>query len=232
MTHAAASPTIAWWASSPGASHADDGWRAQSRDGDALDTSNGGVLSPADAETIAQVSAGDRDAFDALYLRHYPMLHRLARHWCSSPDAADDLVQEIFVDLWMRRTAWIVRTSITAYFVGAVRNKLRRRFRDDATTGRMIDVWSRYTLSPGNSQTVPSPDDDAERRELVAAVTRAVQTLPPRQRMAALLHWHDGLTSGEIADVMEISDRVARKMIAAGVVKLRAALAEARELLG
>jgi RNA polymerase sigma-70 factor, ECF subfamily len=226
MTPAVTSLAFAWWASGP---DEPAGGRFHLRAGDSAGA--GGAFTPEhpDSAIVAQIVAGDRDAFDAVYLSRYPMLHRLARQWCRSADAAEDLVQEIFVDLWIRRSAWTVRTSITAYLVGAIRNKLRRQFRDVATADRIANIWNSHALFPGTSQPLPLPTEVAEQNELVRAVARAVETLPPRQRIAALLHWHDGLTSGEIAEVMEISDRVARKLIAAGLVKLRASLHEARE---
>jgi RNA polymerase sigma-70 factor (ECF subfamily) len=230
MIPAAESLAIAWWASGPEESTPGPHIRPESYPTKDHAADRVTAVSPADAEIVARIVAGDRQAFDTLYLSRYLLLHRLARHWCRSADAADDLVQEIFIDLWMRRTQWTVRTSVTAYLVGALRNRLRRQFRDRATHERITDVWNQYELAPGAAQVRSSPDTVTERNELVAAVARAVETLPPRQRMAALLHWHDGLTSGEIAEVMEISDRVARKLIAAGLVRLRTALASAREL--
>lgn len=232
MSQVAESLAIAWWASGPDESTPNQRIQPKTHSHHEPAANTVAAVSETDAEIVARVAAGDQQAFDAVYLSRYPLLHRLARHWCRSADAADDLVQEIFIDLWVRRTQWIIRTSVTAYLVGALRNKLRRQFRDTATRDRITDLWNQHELTPGIARAQSSPATDAERTELVAAVARAVETLPPRQRMAALLHWHDGLTSGEIAEVMEISDRVARKLIAAGLARLRTALAHAREMRG
>jgi len=177
-----------------------------------------------DEELVERIRTGDRDAFEALYLRLYPTIFRFAVRGATSVDHADDIVQDVFVDLWMRRTTLVVQTSIVAYVMGAIRNALRHRMRHAAIAGRVHDIWHTLGASPALSRPIPWPDEDAEHAEIQQRLANAIAALPPRQRLAMLLHWQDGLTSGEIADVMEVSDRVARKFLSKGLETLRRVL--------
>lgn len=78
----------------------------------------------------------------------------------------------------------------------------------------------------------PSADDALQRRVRDAAVQAALMALPERQRQAVVLRHLEGLSNGEIADIMEISSRAVESLSARGKRALADLLIARRAELG
>ena len=173
-------------------------------------------------EWVEGVQRGDEEAFKVLFQAYYPPLCRFARGYVGSLDAAREVVQEVFLRIWQRRSGWQVQTALKAYLYGSVRNEAlnhakqmqRKRAREaeiDATT-----VADRRTA-----------EDALRFEELAAAVERAIRGLPERQRMAFVLHRRHGLSYEEIAQVMQISPRTVEVHMGKALKHLREAIPSA-----
>src|SRR5262249_9492124 len=86
-----------------------------------------------DSRWARAVKTGDRRAFDTIMRRLGPPLCAFARRYCPSDDAAAEIVQDVFVALWINRARIDIRTSIRTYLFGAVRNRALNAARDAAT---------------------------------------------------------------------------------------------------
>src|SRR5579872_874566 len=134
---------------------------------------------------LARACAGDSAAFDALYRAHYDLLWRFAYRHVRQAETAEDVVHEVFAALWNQRPAVVVRTTVIAYLMGAVRKRaidaVRRRgvIERTAAAGHIVAVGT----------AARPPDVWAELRAAHAAVSRAVAGLPPRQRLAIAICW-------------------------------------------
>jgi RNA polymerase sigma-70 factor (ECF subfamily) len=72
----------------------------------------------ADAQLLAAIAGGDREAFGELYRRHLPwLLMRLGRR-CSSPELVDEVVQDTFVAVWRSARRWDGRGEVAAWIWG------------------------------------------------------------------------------------------------------------------
>ena len=112
---------------------------------------------------------------------------------------AEDIVQDVFAQLWERRGSWKPHTSQKAYLFQAVRNNtLSELDRHRVTLHSDQDV---RTLSG----VCVLPDQALQRTELVADLRSAVERMPERQREVFRLSRIGGLTYREIAAVLEIS---------------------------
>ena len=68
---------------------------------------------------IEQIQAGDEAAFETLFRIYYEALNDFVRRKVDRPEVAEELVQNVFLNLWRRRRAWQPRHSIKAYLYGA-----------------------------------------------------------------------------------------------------------------
>src|SRR5262245_1359391 len=82
----------------------------------------------ADEDLMRRSAQGDRDAFAAIYRRHHALIFRFARLMIGSSEAAEDVVQEVFLGV-MRGAARYdpSRSTLTTYLYGAARHQVRRR---------------------------------------------------------------------------------------------------------
>jgi len=167
---------------------------------------------------VGRVRHGDQSAFDELYLTHFDALWRFAYRYTRSGDAASDVVQDVFTDLWMRRAEWAPRTSIDAYLFRAIRNRVISARRHAETVDRV--TWSGVANDSG-----PSEDDGPARRtehdDAMAQLRTAIDRLTERQRAAVLLRWEHELNSVETAAVLGVSEAAVRKLLRHAAEQLR-----------
>jgi RNA polymerase sigma-70 factor (ECF subfamily) len=152
---------------------------------------------PGPAERIRH---GDKAAFEALFRAHYEALCRFATRYVDSVEAAEDLVQEVFFDLWKRRHAWRPEAGPRAFLYGAVRNQ-----------GLKHQRWLRVREGVQGHDAladVAGPQDPArtlQDRESLRTARQLIRELPPRRRSVFLLSRRHGLTYDEIATALDIS---------------------------
>jgi RNA polymerase sigma-70 factor (ECF subfamily) len=167
-----------------------------------MQTSDG---EPSDQELHSRVQEGDRRAFERLFRRYYDELCAYVESQIGTPEAAEDLVQNVLLSLWRRREQLALQKTIKAYLYGAARNesikfrkhrKVRDRWQGEKRRGRN-----------GGRADASSPLEDVERKQLKRAMQKSVDALPERRREVYVLSRQHGLTYNEIASVMDISPK-------------------------
>ena len=176
-----------------------------------------------DRERAERIRRGDAEAFEALFREHHAGLCRFAEGYVRDAAVAEELVQDVFFELWRGRGTWELRATLRAYLFGAVRNRalnhLKRASRERGWLARI-----RREGDPADPS--PSPERAAGESEAAAAVARAVARLPERARMAVELRWHHGLRHGEIAEVMGISVKGVENQLGRALKALRGMLGD------
>jgi RNA polymerase sigma-70 factor (ECF subfamily) len=171
-------------------------------------------------DLVARVRAGDASAFETLFRAHYGPLCGFAERYVGSGAVAEELVQDLFTDLWARRAAWAPQTSVRAYLFAAVRNRALNRRKRDALER---DWTARESTAEVHTlhQTPLAADSAMERDELLARLEAAIESLPERCRLVMRLRWREGLGYAEIAHIMGISTKGVENQLARGLKALR-----------
>jgi RNA polymerase sigma-19 factor, ECF subfamily len=151
-----------------------------------------------DPHLIAAIRAGDRMAFERLYRAYWPRLVAFARKYGARSIAeAQELVQDIFFELWRTRERLAIQHGITAYLFGAVRNRVHR-----ARRVRLRVLWPVRPLRA-------SVDNSGEHRpivgELAATIEAIVDAMPGRCREVYHLRYTEGLSTPAIAAALKLS---------------------------
>src|SRR5436190_13134698 len=95
--------------------------------------------SPADRTWIARIRAGDPDALDAVFRSYYAELCAFAYRYTRARAQAEDLVHDVFAQIWAEREHWQVRESLKAYLYAAVRNRAVSALRREIVERRWED---------------------------------------------------------------------------------------------
>lgn len=171
------------------------------------------------AATLAEsLAAGDPEAFAALYDRLALRLLGAARTMTGSTADAEDVVQDLFMELARGRARLAAVADLEAYVFTMLRNAVRRRGRRAALDRRTVVAIAVGRQASG-SLTTPAaelPDD---------ALAAAVAALPEAQREVVALKIDAGLTFAEIAAVTGTSLNTTASRYRYALEKLRAALA-------
>ncbi|HEX2080475.1 MAG TPA: RNA polymerase sigma-70 factor [Longimicrobium sp.] len=185
----------------------------------------------ADRALAERIREGDAAAFETLFHRYYGRLHAFARTYVRAPEAAEDLVADVFVRVWERRTEWELRGGPRAYLYGAVRNEALAWLRRQRMLDRAHADALRDDRRPGMGAAPLAGDAQLEARELAEAIDRAVDALPDRSREAFVLHRRHGLSYAEVAAAMDISPRTVEVHIGRAFKALRTRLSTLLSLL-
>jgi RNA polymerase sigma-70 factor (ECF subfamily) len=186
-----------------------------------------GGSAPDPSDLANRVRLGDVAAFEQLFRSTYPSLCAFAHRYLDESARAEDLVQDLFAELWARRDRWEVRGSVRAYLFSAVRNRalnLRARDRverDWADDESIADVRALHS-SPA------SPAELLDVAETRAAIDAAMESLPERCRLVMLLRWREQLSHAEIAEVLGISTKGVEGQLARGLRAMRARFGSSR----
>lgn len=179
--------------------------------------SAGSQVAAKDAALVSAVRAGDEHAMAQLYDRYSPVVYSVALRVLADTGAAEDVLQEVFLQLWRNPTAFdSSRGSLGAWLAVITRNRaidtLRKRKpetdAEDVTLAIDVDLES-----------------ETERRRLLEKVRRVVNGLAPEQRKALEMAFFEGLTHTEIATKTGEPLGTIKTRIRSGLLSLRKALA-------
>lgn len=191
------------------------------RDRGALRVSQPGPKPPDPSDALLpRIRLGDEHAFEILFRTHYDALCEFATRYVREAALAEELVQDLFADLWAKRSTWDIRESVRAYLFAAARHRslnLRKR-------QAMESDWEQDQASDDIHVLHPVPemaDAALERADLRAHLDAALEALPERCRLVMHLRWREQMRYAEIAAVMGISVKGVEIQLARGLAALR-----------
>ncbi len=172
---------------------------------------------PPSLSPLLQAAArGDERAIRGLYLEHEVAVRRFAARLVGDADGAEDLVQEVFValpDALARfRGASSVRTFLLSMTAHRASHYVRAAARRRAAHARL------ETEAQGQP---PQPDATLRRKELAAALQRALDDIPLDQRVAFVLCEVEERSSPEAAEIVGESEATVRARVMLAKKKLR-----------
>jgi len=158
-------------------------------------------LPPLDDRALAErLRRGDQQAFDVIFRSHYAALVAVAEMVVRDRAVAEELVQDVLLELWRRHESLDIDQTLKGYLIGAVRNRALNHVRHEAVQKKHAPyITNEMVSSP------PAADDDLVAGELDAAIRAAIAGLPPRCREVFELSRLRGLKQAEVADALGIS---------------------------
>jgi RNA polymerase sigma-70 factor (ECF subfamily) len=178
-----------------------------------------------DEALIARLAAGDRAALDLLYDRYAGPVYALVLRIIADRQAAEDLLQEVFLRVWQRAATYQAnRGRPLTWVLGIAHNlaidEVRRRRRrpqgveerDDATVDNLLAAM------PSEE---PGPAELAWERLRRAQIGVALQQLPPAQRAIIELAYFEGYTQSQMAERLGEPLGTVKTRLRLGMQKLR-----------
>lgn len=155
-----------------------------------------------DLALVERFRRGDDSAFDRIVERYSAEVAALAHNLLGWPRDVDDIVQEVFVAVFLGLKSFRGDCSLRAWLFTITLNKCRsyHRYR------RMLRVRVR---AMDNAEASPSTNEGAEKdvvdHETFARVRTAVRVLPPKYREVVVLRYLEGLETSDICGLLGIS---------------------------
>jgi RNA polymerase sigma-70 factor (family 1) len=168
-----------------------------------------------DADLLRSVKQSDAKAFEELYNRYFPSLVNTAYKRLNSRQKGEDIVQNIFVDFYRRRTHIEINVSLKAYLYQALKFRLLNECRAEVARTRyrqslFLNDYCKIDFS-----------DALETKELETKIHHALNRLPEKCKQVFLLSRRETLSNHEIAAGLNIAVSTVEKHISKALRTLR-----------
>ena len=170
-----------------------------------------------DRELLQAWSAGDREAGNRLFQRHFEGIFRF--FYSKTRVGVDDLVQRTFLGLVERADRLADDVEVRPYLFGIARNLLYRSFRERCRDERYFDP-----LETSAADLDDSPSVIADRREQLGLLLAGLQGIPVDLQIVLELYYWEEMAAPAIATVLEIPEGTVRSRIRRAIASLREAL--------
>ena len=167
-----------------------------------------------ESELLSRLRDGDEDAYSTIFREHYPGLVVSATRLLGERALAEEIAQDVLLELWRRRSTLMLTGPVRAYLHSATRNRALNRLRQ-ARTAQRGEV---YVRGPSES---PPADALAVSSELAVAVAQAIAGLSEPQREVFEMNRTRGLTYNEIAEQLGISVKSVEARMGRALKQLR-----------
>lgn len=173
--------------------------------------------------SMPQTDLRDVRQFDEAYRRLQPLAVASANRVLRDEAAAEDVVQDVFVQLWLRPDMYDPgRGSLAGYVSMLARSRALDRWRSRGAQESAAERAEQEAKR--HSEPAESAAEPVIRRELSRTLLTTLETLPRDQREALLLAYGRGLTAQEIAQVRAVPLGTAKSRVRLGLRRARATL--------
>jgi len=169
-----------------------------------------------DTQWIRDIRQDDYVAFAAMVKCYYTGLFNFAYSYTGSPETAEDLVQDVLLNVWKNRKKWSPQSTAKAYLFRSVRNRSLNALRDNQPARE-----SHLTLVDTLHHHDESPEHDLRYQQLLSDYHDAIEAMPERRRLIYRLNRLYDLTYLEIAATLDISINTVRTQMTAAFKHLR-----------
>ena len=177
-----------------------------------------------DEELMLAYKNGEIVAFEVLYRRYRQPLFRYLRHQCGNAAIAEELFQDIWMNLVRTRERYEVTAQFKTFVYRLAHNRLIDHYRK-----QKHGVPSSYDEHAGllnmeNTSNPLSPQRQVSAQQQLQALLAAIEALPEAQREAFLLKENSGLSVEQIAELTNVNPETAKSRLRYAMNKLKQAI--------
>jgi len=150
---------------------------------------------------ILELQKGSISVFELIFSRYHKRIYNFCLHLYQSPEEARETVQKVFVALWEQRTQVDENKSIASYLYAIARYMVYNEFKQQVYKRAAYDY-----LIANSSDFSNTTKDEVLYNELLSFLESVIERLPDRQREIFKLSRFKGLTYGQIANQLNITE--------------------------
>ncbi len=175
-----------------------------------------------DSELVRRFKEGNEGAFTLIVGRYQQRLMQVARTVLGDGDDAMDISQEAFVKAYFHLKTFREDSSLYTWLYRIVYNLCISHLRRKKIVSFLSFDYHDETTAFDSKE--PGPGDVCEHREIMSAINAAVDRLPLKQRTVFVFRQMEGLTHGEIAKIMGVTEGAVKASYFHAVKKLQTML--------
>lgn len=179
-----------------------------------------------DVELAELLANGEELAFREIYVRYWDKLFIVARNRLHDSLEAEEVVQDIFCNLWRKRAAFVLTRGFSNYFAVAVKFEVINRFAKKAREA----VYA-SELASTYSDTDYSTVQDLNMNELKRQLQESIDALPEKCQKVFRLKYEKEYTQHQISQELLISEKTVEAHLAKARKTLRSSFGNVLSLL-
>ncbi len=180
-----------------------------------------------DEQLMLAYRDGDAGAFDTLYRRHKGPVYRYMLRQCRDAGVADELFQDVWMNLIRARESYTVQAKFTTYIYTMAHNRLIDHYRKHGQV-QMVSFDDDSEEAPVVAEPVAAVRDEPEKhldiKQQAAQLLAVLGELPPPQREAFVMQYEGGMSVEEIADATGVTRETAKSRLRYALAKIRQGL--------
>lgn len=173
-----------------------------------------------ECQILKEVAKGDSQAFRTFYMHYYDRLFQFAMLFLRSETASEDVVADVFFNIWRDRETLTNIPNFQSYIYQAVRYGCLNVLKSGYVSKRSDLPESDLQVEIASE----SPLDELSYKELNQAVQQAVDALPERCRMVFKMAREDDMSQQEIADALGVQLCTVQRQTLLAKAKIRQAI--------
>jgi len=170
---------------------------------------------------VKNLKDGDVLSFDSIFNKYHKKVYYFALSYIKNKEEAEDIVQEVFMNLWKYREQINEYYVFSKYLFKITYNVTCKRFRKQTSDKKHLEEVMKSTLPDDNSTSL-----DIEYNNLLESTNLLIEKLPPRQKEIFLLSIKEQLTVEQIAQNLKISKKTVENYLTRARSSLRKSLSD------
>lgn len=179
-----------------------------------------------DIALLERIKCDDINAFEALYHRMWEKLFLFAQSRLRSKADAEDVVQQVFMNIWEQRASKNITGSLSSYLFTAVRYEVIDQLSAMLKDHQKLAHVQEHIL-PGFNETL----ENLLAKEMDKEISAHIQHMPEQMQRIFRLSREEQLSPKEIAKTLAITEKTVRNQLSIAVSNLRPLVKESLVLL-
>jgi RNA polymerase sigma-70 factor (ECF subfamily) len=169
---------------------------------------------------VDKIRQGDSKSFEKLFMAYCQPLITFARRFIRDTSAAENIVQDVFLEIWINRSRLDPSLKIKSYLYTAVKNQALKQIRHDHVVQRSAKDLKSFDIP------IKTPQDELDIKEMNTRFNQAVEELPEKCRIIFSMNRFDQFTYREIAEILGITVKTVETQMGRAMKFLRHRLAD------
>jgi RNA polymerase sigma-70 factor (ECF subfamily) len=166
----------------------------------------------------------DKQAFQLLYNKYWEKLYSIALLKVLDEDEASDIVQDLFVTIWIKRKELNINNNVDLYLFRSLKNRITNFYKRKYLTEEKINEFSINNPDKTNSDA----ESICSYKEVELIINKELENMPEKMKQVFLLSRDEQLSSKKISEMLSISDQTVRNQISKAIKRIKATLEKYR----
>lgn len=166
---------------------------------------------------LKELGEGNPKAFDILFTHYHPHVKKFLFGFIKDEELANDMAQDIFFKIWLKRDAIAKITSFKSYLFRMARNTIYDHYEHELIKQK----YENKELEKSTSLYSELIEEEIYAKELYLLIELAIEKMPAQRKRIFTLSRKEGLTNEEIAQQLNINKRTVENHITLALRELR-----------